>query len=62
MNSRWLPPVIVFVLCYGGGADARGADSPKKNVSSRWLGDWEQGRKEARASGRPIFVVFRCEH
>ena len=27
----------------------------------RWLTDYEQARKEARASGKPIFVVFRCE-
>ena len=28
----------------------------------RWLSDWEEGRKVARESGRPLFVVFRCEH
>jgi hypothetical protein len=28
----------------------------------RWLSDWEEGRKAARASGKPLFVVFRCEH
>jgi hypothetical protein len=28
----------------------------------RWLGDYEEARREARASGKPIFVVFRCEH
>ncbi len=32
-----------------------GADTP------RWLTDYEQARKEARAAGKPIFVVFRCE-
>jgi hypothetical protein len=29
---------------------------------SRWLTDYEQARKAARASGKPILVVFRCEH
>jgi hypothetical protein len=28
----------------------------------RWLNDWEEGRKAARASGKPLFVVFRCQH
>jgi hypothetical protein len=28
----------------------------------RWLGDWEEGRKAARDSGKPLFVVFRCQH
>jgi hypothetical protein len=28
----------------------------------RWLSDWEEGRKAARASGKPLFVVFRCQH
>ncbi len=32
------------------------ADAP------RWLTDYEQARKEARAAGKPILVVFRCEY
>ena len=31
------------------------ADAP------RWFTDYEQARKEARTSGKPIFIVFRCE-
>jgi hypothetical protein len=27
-----------------------------------WLSDWEEGGKAARASGKPLFVVFRCQH
>jgi hypothetical protein len=27
-----------------------------------WHSDLEQAKRAARASGRPIFVVFRCEH
>jgi hypothetical protein len=36
------------------------AQAPKAGVT--WLADYEQGRRLARASGKPIFVVFRCEH
>jgi hypothetical protein len=28
----------------------------------RWLHDLGEARAAARASGKPIFVVFRCEH
>lgn len=38
-------------------SSARGETPPP-----RWLSDWEEGRKAARASGKPLFVVFRCEH
>jgi hypothetical protein len=62
MNSRWWWPVVLLGLYIVADVPARGADSPKKNAPSRWLGDWEEGRREARASGKPIFVVFRCEH
>lgn len=27
-----------------------------------WLGDYQAARKAARENGKPIFVVFRCEH
>jgi hypothetical protein len=38
------------------------ADDGVKSAAPRWLSDWEEGRKEARASGKPLFVVFRCQH
>jgi hypothetical protein len=28
----------------------------------RWLDDLAEARALARKTGRPIFVVFRCEH
>jgi hypothetical protein len=31
-------------------------------MQSVWLTDYVQARATARASGKPIFVVFRCEH
>jgi hypothetical protein len=27
-----------------------------------WLTNYEEARRLARATGKPIFVVFRCEH
>jgi hypothetical protein len=29
---------------------------------SHWLTSYDQAQRVARATGRPIFVVFRCEH
>lgn len=47
----WLAASI-FVLC---GLNAAAAEP-------QWLSDWEEARKEARASGKPLFAVFRCQH
>jgi hypothetical protein len=46
---------IVFCLAPAGLA---AADQP----AARWLTDYDKARAEARASGKPIFLVFRCEH
>jgi hypothetical protein len=62
MNRRWwLLLAGVLSLCGLGGGRAA-ADKPKKPDAPRWLSDWEEGKKAARASAKPIFVVFRCEH
>jgi len=34
---------------------------PAKGPSVRWRTDWESARHEARRSGKPLLVVFRCE-
>ncbi len=54
---RVLPVSILFLFCWG---NAGKADD--KQHAPRWLNDWEEGRKAARASGKPLFVVFRCQH
>lgn len=57
MNRRcWL---LAGVLCLCGQA---AAVEPKKPDAPRWLSDWEEAKKAARASDKPLFVVFRCEH
>jgi hypothetical protein len=59
MNRRWL--ILLGVLLCPGSGVAQGAEA-EKAAAPRWLSDWEEGRKAARAADRPIFVVFRCEH
>jgi hypothetical protein len=54
-------PASVLVLCcvVSGRAEA---ETAKKPDAPRWLSDFDEGRKAARASSKPLFVVFRCEH
>jgi hypothetical protein len=59
MNTRSLVLAGVLV-CFGAGA-VQGAEA-EKAAGARWLSDWEEGRRAARTEGKPIFVVFRCEH
>ena len=46
----------VLACCLGLAPAAERAPGP------RWHSDLETAKREARASGLPIFVVFRCEH
>lgn len=52
-RGNWLAASL-FGLAFLSGASAA--------AEPQWLSDWEQARKEARASGKPLFVVFRCQH
>jgi hypothetical protein len=36
--------------------------SPAKDQLSPWLTDYDEARKLARQTDRPLFVVFRCEY
>ena len=58
-RRQWLPGGVL-VACILGLVTAR-ADDPGKG-GDVWLSDYEQARKVARETDRPIFVVFRCEH
>jgi hypothetical protein len=49
----WLAASILGLCCVGQVSTA--AEPP-------WRSDWEEARKEARVSGKPLFVVFRCQH
>jgi hypothetical protein len=61
MSERgWLPVSILILCCLGNRGTA--IEDAGKSAAPRWLSDWEEGRKAARASGKPLFVVFRCEH
>ena len=32
------------------------------DAADRWLADLDRAERESRKTGKPLFVVFRCEH
>ena len=45
-------------------ATAWAAEKPKPQPVDgkvKWVYDYEQGKRISRATGKPMFVVFRCE-
>lgn len=58
--TRWVALVGVWLMpaAFGQVACAqKGANAAKFG----WQSSWESARAEARKSGKPLFVVFRCE-
>ena len=57
--QRWLMTLTVLSLV----APWAGAQNPKGQNASKygWHSSWETARAEARRTGKPLFVVFRCE-
>jgi hypothetical protein len=52
---------LLLGLCLALLAGRAGGD-PDAPPGLDWLTDLEKAEKESRKTGRPIFVVFRCEH
>lgn len=50
--------LVLFLFCFVCASEI--PSSPP--AEPHWLSDWEEGRKAAWASGKPLFVVFRCQH
>lgn len=48
--------VLILAGAAAGQTTLAGLGAPK------WQTDYELARKIARASGKPLFVVFRCQH
>jgi hypothetical protein len=57
MTRRW----IGGVLLAGAAAWWAGAGTGAADDGPRWINDYAEARAAARASGKPIFLVFRCE-
>ena len=51
MRVWWLSTLATLTLAATGRAEA-----------PRWLTDYDEAKKLAQRQGKPLFVVFRCEH
>jgi hypothetical protein len=56
--SRVLAGVALVLL---GAADARAQNRKVEPAKYGWHTDYAAARAEARRTGKPIFLVFRCE-
>ncbi len=54
MTRQWLLLGVCFTLLTGAGPD-----EPR---APHWFSDFAAAQKEAKKTGKPLFVVFRCEH
>jgi hypothetical protein len=61
MRERLVGVATCLAAVLGAVGPARNAAPPPQNEPA-WLTDYDEARKLARASGKPIFVVFRCQH
>lgn len=52
--DRWLVGSLVFAAAMAGRGDAA-------EPEPQWQPDLARARAVARAAGKPIFLVFRCE-
>ena len=62
--SDWLVKVataLVSVLAVSGNSFGE-EETATARQASVWLTDYGQARRLARESGKPLFVVFRCQH
>ena len=51
MRVWWLSTLAALAVATTGRTEA-----------PRWLIDYEEAKKLAQRQGKPLFVVFRCEH
>jgi hypothetical protein len=63
LNPRPTPWVLAGALLLGGVAIRAGDIPPPVPVDGKihWVYRYEEGKRLSRETGRPLFVVFRCE-
>jgi hypothetical protein len=60
-QSAWCPGLVAAFLL-GGSLEAVEKIPPQPlDGKIRWVYDYDEGQAEARRTGRPMFVVVRCE-
>lgn len=54
-------PLVCGAICLFIGMSLAGEGAAGQG-QGRWFTDYALAREQARATGKPIFLVFRCEH
>ncbi len=55
-NQSFLPSVALAVLAFFDASALPAQDEPVY-----WFGDYKEALKEARRTGKPLFLEYRCE-
>ena len=63
MNLRtYLPLLSLAAFALPGAASARQKPAPQPiDGKIQWVYDYEEGKRLSAQTGKPMFVVFRCE-
>ncbi len=64
LGGLWMRKLLAafFLIAMPGDLIRGRADEPAPANQAVWLSDYEQARAIARQQGKPLFVVFRCQH
>ena len=62
-RSRWHKAFLAVLALAGLATPAWGEEIPPQPVDGKinWVYTYAEGQRQARATGKPLFVVFRCE-
>jgi hypothetical protein len=59
--KRWLTGSAFGLTLLVFGSEATGQRPEETAKQAGWFTDYQAARAAARASGKPLFVVFRCQ-
>jgi hypothetical protein len=57
----WLMESLLGLALLSCGGQVRGQHPEPAAKQAGWLTDYQAARAAARSSGKPLFVVFRCQ-
>ena len=64
MQTRYslVPSALVLAVAFSSSAFAQAKPKPQKiGGKIEWVYDYGEGKRLSGSTGRPMFVVFRCE-
>ena len=61
MSNRFIAAATVVALAPAIGASAAKPKPQPVDGKIEWVYDYDQGKQLSESTGKPMFVVFRCE-